>query len=139
MLAGTFLSFGICGGNPAEVMASGHQITPGTTFCHFVVCKPPLGLNPQPSLASSPVNLDFAPLSPSPFTMSTQDLEKTQPSTGDMTSGNRSDENATTDTHGQGERSKPGATWKQNEVHEVPHKQVSFALNLRTMILNFVQ
>ena len=55
--------------------------------------------------------------------------ENARPSTSDMTSGNRSDEGATTETHGKGEKSKHGAAWKQNEVHEVPHKQAPSALS----------
>lgn len=63
-------------------------------------------------------------------------LENAQPSTSDMNSGNRSDEGTTTGSHEKSEKSKPGAAWKQNEVHEVPHKQAPFVLSLRTSILN---
>jgi hypothetical protein len=60
--------------------------------------------------------------------MPMQALENAPPSPSNITSGNRSDE-ATADTHEKDEKSKPGAAWKRDEVHEVPHKQVTFVLN----------
>lgn len=57
-------------------------------------------------------------------------MENARLSTRDMTSGNRTDEGTTTDIHGNGEKSKPGAAWKRSEVQEVPHKQAPFVLSL---------
>ena len=70
--------------------------------------------------------------------MPVQALENAQPSTSDMTSGNRSDEGTTTDSHEKREKSKPGAAWKQNEVHEVPHKQAPLRLQPPNLDTKFV-
>ena len=68
---------------------------------------------PPPNFSSRPTSYQNVPISMG---------ENARPSTSDMTSGNRSDEGATTESHDKGEKSKHGAAWKQNEVHEVPHK-----------------